>query len=148
MRRISIIATVGLLILSAGCSSTPPDVASGITTVTVTVTPAADGSGSVSTHHLVCDPPFGDYIDPTTACATLKSVDINVFSPVPVGSVCTAIYGGPEKAVVNGTVNGRIVKSTFSRENGCEIARWNAIKGILMEPTFQDSVPTETPSRF
>jgi hypothetical protein len=35
------------------------------------------------------------------------------------------IYGGPEQAHVTGTVDGKQVDATFTRQNGCELARFD-----------------------
>jgi len=40
--------------------------------------------------------------------------------------VCTEIYGGDETATVKGTLNGETINASFSRTNGCEIARFDA----------------------
>jgi hypothetical protein len=44
----------------------------------------------------------------------------------PKRETCTAIYGGPQTAHVTGTLEGAPIDSTFTRTNGCEIARWDA----------------------
>jgi hypothetical protein len=41
--------------------------------------------------------------------------------------ICTQQYGGPETATVKGTIDGDDVDATFSRENGCEISRFEAV---------------------
>ena len=51
--------------------------------------------------------------------------------PVPADQMCTQIYGGPETATVRGTWQGERVDASFSRQNGCEIARWDAAAGLL-----------------
>ena len=40
---------------------------------------------------------------------------------------CTQQYGGPEKAHVTGTVNGRPVDVTLDRSDGCGIAAYEAL---------------------
>ena len=45
--------------------------------------------------------------------------------------MCTQQYGGPETATITGTWQGEPVNSTLSRKNGCEIARWDALKDVL-----------------
>jgi hypothetical protein len=47
--------------------------------------------------------------------------------------ICTQIYGGPQTATVEGTVNGRWVRRAFSRTNGCELADWGQM-GPLLAP--------------
>jgi hypothetical protein len=53
------------------------------------------------------------------------------FRPVPAGVACTQIYGGSQTALVTGTFRGRRVRATFNRHDGCEIARWNAVRFLF-----------------
>ena len=55
-----------------------------------------------------------------------------MFAPVPKDIVCTEIYGGPQKARVIGTVAGHRIWATFTRENGCQIYRWNRLSPWLL----------------
>jgi hypothetical protein len=41
--------------------------------------------------------------------------------------VCTQIYGGPEEAHVTGTLEGRKVDATLTRNNGCAISDYEAL---------------------
>ena len=52
--------------------------------------------------------------------------------------VCTQIFGGPQTATVQGTVNGRLVRRAFSRKDGCELADWDRL-GLLLAPTANNS---------
>jgi hypothetical protein len=61
-----------------------------------------------------------------TACSKLAEVK-DPFAPVPKGTACTQIYGGPEIAHVSGTFNGERVDTKFSRGDGCELERWNRV---------------------
>jgi hypothetical protein len=44
---------------------------------------------------------------------------------------CTQVYGGPQKATIRGTWQGKPVRSSFSRTDGCEISRWDQLEGFL-----------------
>jgi hypothetical protein len=44
---------------------------------------------------------------------------------------CTQQYGGPERARVTGTLEGEPVDITVTRENGCEIADYQALFAAL-----------------
>jgi hypothetical protein len=66
----------------------------------------------------------GTGAEPTPACARLDEL-ARPFAPVPRGSACTEIYGGPQTARVTGTFKGRRIWVVFRRTNGCEIDRWN-----------------------
>jgi hypothetical protein len=71
-------------------------------------------------------PSGGTLPDAATACSKLAEVK-DPFAPVPKGTACTQIYGGPEIAHVSGTFNGERVDTEFSRGDGCEIERWNRV---------------------
>jgi hypothetical protein len=88
-------------------------------------------TSALQTWLLRCDPAAGSHPDPDQACAVLDNVRISAFRPVPPGTMCTEIYGGPERAWVAGRWHGRRVWATFTRANGCEIARWNAVRPLL-----------------
>lgn len=93
-----------------------------------------DGSGAVTRWTLTCDPVGGDHPDPEAACAAIAEAGgAGAFAPVPADSMCTQIYGGPQTARVSGTLGGALVAATFSRENGCEIARWDDLAPLLGE---------------
>ena len=53
------------------------------------------------------------------------------FEMVPADAVCSSIYGGPETATVQGEWRGQPVDAIFSRDNGCEIARWDNAVALL-----------------
>jgi len=83
---------------------------------------------------LRCNPAGGSLQKPTRACTRLLARGVKLFAPVPKSSVCTEIYGGPQRARVVGTLKGQPVRATFSRTNGCEIARWQRISPWLVPP--------------
>jgi hypothetical protein len=76
---------------------------------------------------LRCDPPGGTLPARSTACRRLSSTPDDPFAPVPREAVCTLIYGGPQEALVTGTFRGRRVWTRFTRQNGCQIQRWNRV---------------------
>ncbi len=133
------LAGVAASALLVGCgpdegtsAATGPDAGVASTEVTVTVV-----AGETSTVTLTCDPPGGDHPDPEAACTSLvdaMSADPNPLDPVPPEQLCTEIYGGDQTAVVEGTVTGEPVRAELSRVNGCEIARWDALVPLLVEP--------------
>ena len=67
----------------------------------------------------------------SAACRAALALDLDVFEPVPRDRICTLQYGGPERARVRGTLRGERVDGRFSRRNGCEIARWDAVAPLL-----------------
>jgi hypothetical protein len=72
-----------------------------------------------------------DSADDSPECGTVAEFDAKVFEPTPGDTACTQQYGGPEKATVTGTFRGEQVDAQFSRENGCEIARWQDASELL-----------------
>lgn len=86
-----------------------------------------------TTWTLTCDPPGGDHPDPAAACAALAAAD-QPFDPVPPGTMCAQIYGGPQTATIDGTWRGRPVRASYSRVDACEIARWNALAPVFGTP--------------
>jgi len=123
----------------AALAPAPASAAPGGDHLTVTVRDAGDRSGTYEVH---CPPgnASGSASEPNThpdlpaACA---AVDRNTrwgrdtFAPVPDGSVCTMLYGGPATAHVTGTWAGRPVDARFDRSNGCETARWDRFVPLL-----------------
>jgi hypothetical protein len=105
-----------------------PSRTSGPAQLTVTLD---DGSGVRSTWTLTCQPPGGDHPDPGKACGVLGANGEKAFRPTPPDVACSQVYGGPQKALVRGTWRGRAVNAQFDLENGCEVARWNLLLGLL-----------------
>ncbi len=75
---------------------------------------------------VACDAP-----EESPDCKTVADLDPAIFEPTPGTTACTQQYGGPEKATVTGTLRGEEVDASFSRENGCEIARWQDAQPLL-----------------
>jgi hypothetical protein len=69
--------------------------------------------------------------DAAEDCPEVAALDPKVFEPTPGNVACTQQYGGPETATVKGTFKGEPVDATFSRQNGCEIARWQDAAPLL-----------------
>jgi hypothetical protein len=73
-----------------------------------------------------CDAP-----EDSELCREVAGLDAKVFEPTPGNVACTQQYGGPETATVTGTFRGQPVDARFSRQNGCEIARWQDASALL-----------------
>ena len=70
--------------------------------------------------------------DPDAALAAVEKYGESVFFPKPgPPRLCTQQYGGPQVAEVSGIFHDRRVDSVFTRTDGCEIARWNAMAPLL-----------------
>jgi hypothetical protein len=61
-------------------------------------------------------------------CAKLTR---SAFAPVPPDVLCTQVYGGPQQALVTGTLQGRKVWARFKRTDGCQTARWDRVAFLL-----------------
>ena len=94
--------------------------------LTITLWPAGRAHASRA-WTLRCSPVGGTLPRRAVACARLARLGADVFAPVPPATVCSQIYGGPQVGVVRGLFRGRRVWATFTRRNGCEIARWNRV---------------------
>jgi len=79
---------------------------------------------------LTCDPAGGTHPRPEKACAALAA-NADALAPLPPDSICTQIYGGPEEAEIAGTLDGEEIQAAFSRQNGCEIDRWDRMASVL-----------------
>jgi Subtilisin inhibitor-like len=113
----------------AGGGDTGANEAPAGTELTITVwLQGRDGASEEVT--LTCDPPGGTHPRPEEACLALQA-DPSALEPLPPDSVCTQIYGGPEEAEVVGTLDGEQVHATFSRQNGCEVDRWDRFAAVL-----------------
>ena len=94
---------------------------------------SAPGTGA-QVWTLTCSPGGGSHPDAAAACAMLAqhaADGVDPFAPTPKNQPCTMIYGGPDVGMVTGTWNGQKVSATFSKENGCEIARWLRVAPML-----------------
>ncbi len=100
----------------------------------LTVTYRADDKSAPVVMQLSCEPTGGDHpraADACTSLATAEQSDSDPFAKPAKDEMCTFIYGGPQTATVVGTWNGAGVDAKFSRANGCEISRWDAIEPVL-----------------
>ena len=97
------------------------------TSLHITVWP--DGMGpqaAKKVYNLQCAPVGGTLPKRAAACTKLMRVQ-RPFAPVPRGMACTMIYGGPQVALVTGRFRGNQIRATFSRKDGCQLARWNRV---------------------
>ncbi|BDH16181.1 SSI family serine proteinase inhibitor [Streptomyces hygroscopicus] len=101
----------------------------------LTVTVHDSGSAATDgTFELYCHPGRGNHPHVKRACKKLDGMTMwgrDPFAPVPQGTNCTMMYGGPATAHVTGTWAGRPVNADFRRTNGCEISRWGRFEPLL-----------------
>jgi len=67
----------------------------------------------------------------SVACRSLAGLTPQQLEPVPAGTACTQIYGGPAVARVRGELLGKQVDARFELTNGCEIERWDRNRVLL-----------------
>lgn len=98
------------------------------------VTYQGDDKSAPVVMQLTCTPTGGDHPRAAEACDRLAAAaqdGSDPFAKPAPDEICTFVYGGPQTAAVVGTWNGSAVDAKFSRANGCEIARWDAIEPVL-----------------
>jgi Subtilisin inhibitor-like len=83
---------------------------------------------------LRCNPARGTLARPVVACKRLADGGPKLFAPLRKDVACTQIYGGPQQARIVGTVAGTRIWATFTRSDGCQIARWSRISPWLVPP--------------
>jgi hypothetical protein len=142
MRQFVVLGTVAALLATSACgASTAASPAAGPTARESSSSPSVtaeelvivvqDDAGETQTWRLTCDPPGGTHPDPTAACQALAKNGATALAPVPKGTMCSQVYGGPQTAVITGTWHGEPVRSRLSLVNGCETKRWQALTGLL-----------------
>ncbi|MBA2361865.1 MAG: hypothetical protein H0V79_13220 [Actinobacteria bacterium] len=121
----SLVAVLALLVgCGGGDGNDPEPIPPSQSATELKISASPDGrSGDQSDWTLRCSPTGGSLPDPEEACRQLERLDRPFVRPA--NAICTEIYGGPAVADVRGTFEGREVKATFSRTDGCEIARWD-----------------------
>jgi hypothetical protein len=125
----SVTGRVAAAVLAAGLAVAGPAAAQSSTDLRITVWPDGKGNGS-KTWTVRCNPLGGTLPNRARACRTLSALKAP-FAPVPNGSVCTQISGGPAVAYVRGTFRGRRVSTWFNRTDGCQIERWNRVRALF-----------------
>ncbi|MFD3453953.1 SSI family serine proteinase inhibitor [Streptomyces sp. NPDC058691] len=130
MARMPLTAALALglsLTAAAPAPACPPDRAGDRLTVIVD-----DGKDGLSSYELRCGPGGGrgTHPDARGACDRLRRLGGPV-GPAPKGTQCTMIYGGPQRARVRGTWDGRPVDDRYDRTNGCEADRWRRMAPVL-----------------
>lgn len=126
-RAAAVACAVGVLLWPTACGDDGPGGSAAKTAdVAITVDPDGAGARPARTARLRCPAP-----DASAACGALSDLAPEAFAPVPRGTICTQVYGGPQTATIRGTVAGRRVDAGFSRRDGCEIARYDRVARLL-----------------
>lgn len=125
---------VVVVAIAALCAAANGAAMPSVTSLRVTYWSDGANADAAVTWTLRCGPPRGTLSRPAAACRRLARGGPTLFAPVPKNVVCTEIYGGPQKARVIGTIAGKRVWATLTRENGCQIDRWNRLSPWLLPP--------------
>jgi hypothetical protein len=120
---------IALAIAACGDQEAAPAPAAGAALdLTVTIDP--DGPGG--------EPPRRKSVE--CAAEGCSGIELADFDPVPPGTACTEIYGGPDVATVEGELLGEHVRARLTRANGCEIERFDRFADLLTG-AFPDYTP-------
>ena len=131
MRLPAVLATCLLTLAGCGDSANVGGHGGGASTpwrgadLKVTVWPAGPGTPA-RTKRVRCQ-----RLGRAAARPVCRRLDRSDLAPVPAGVACTEIWGGPAVARVRGKLRGEHVDASFSRENGCEIERWDRNRALL-----------------
>jgi len=134
--RLVLLCVLALALLAAGCGGdeeepagapSPTPAGDAATDLVVRVdADGPDGGGEAKEERVRCA--AGDTGGACEAAASLEPTD---FEKSPPDVACTDIFGGPQTAEVSGTLRGERIDATFSRADGCEIARWDRAAPLL-----------------
>jgi Subtilisin inhibitor-like len=131
--RIAVGLALAAVVLAA-CSTGSAGPVSPAQTASLTITFWPDGANeAVKTRWtLRCGPAGGTLPRAARACTRLLAGGTRLFVRTSGGVACTQIYGGPQTARIVGTLKGRRVFASFSRQDGCAISRWDRVSPWLI----------------
>ena len=139
-RRATALAVVCTALAAAGCGSDSdsededsPSAAGTSLEVTLDID-GEQGDETARTGSVACES--------QADCPGAESLTPADFEPVPAETACTEIFGGPETAMITGSLAGEPVESEFSRANGCEIKHFDRFVSLL-QSVFPDYRPGE-----
>ncbi|MEV3989589.1 SSI family serine proteinase inhibitor [Streptomyces sp. NPDC049837] len=121
--------------VAGGGGPLPLPLLAGTDSLTITVknsgNPMADGTFELKCGLRTAE---GNHPKVQGACDRLEELaqeGRDPFAPVAKGQMCTQQHGGDATAHITGTWQGQDVDAHFRRTDGCEIARWDALKPVL-----------------
>ncbi|MDH3250931.1 MAG: hypothetical protein OEQ47_18320 [Acidimicrobiia bacterium] len=80
-----------------------------------------------------------DGLSAEAACARLAIPEVQerlISPPLPGDRVCTEIYGGPDTARFEGTLDGEPVDTVIDRTDGCGISDWDMVLADVLPPAL------------
>lgn len=86
----------------------------------------------------------GADIDADAACAALSDLSVasRLVDGPPEDQACPEIYGGPDTATIEGTIDGDAVSTVVDRTNGCGISDWDNLLAPLLPQARGVDEPT------
>jgi len=131
VRRTLVTLVAAAALAAAGCGEDDEQPASpapqaALADLSVSVDPDGSGAEKARTAEVTCEA-AGD----SEVCGAVAKLTADNFAPTGSDVACTQQFGGPETATVTGTLHGEKVDASFSRENGCEISRWQDVEPLL-----------------
>ena len=136
VRPLKALAAAAVCVLIAGCGDDDSSY-SPIEETELTITLYDGGSGEPGERAEVSCPGANA---PQAACRAIEELPEDPAAPVPAGTPCTEIYGGPDVVTIEGTLQTEAIDARLTRENGCEIERFERF-GPLLAALFPDYEP-------
>lgn len=130
--RAAVVFAVAGVALVASLTARAAQTATAVTALRIAYWSDGAGRAPDDVWTLRCGPTGGTLPRAARACRRLAVGGPTLFAPVPRDAVCTEIYGGPQTAHVVGLVEGRRIWATFTRVDGCQIARWGRVSPWLL----------------
>ncbi len=136
MRRVALLALAVCLTAGAGCGDEESE-SSPAEETDFTITLDTDGTGAEPPQEGLVQCPGADA--PPTICEGVEELPDDPAAPVPPDTPCTEIYGGPDEVTIEGTLDGERIETRLTRENGCEIERFDRFAPVLtaMFPDYE-----------
>jgi hypothetical protein len=135
----TVLALAGLMLGCGGSGDAlSPEAGNLVAELRVTVRPDGPG-GPERVRRIECGILGGQAIDPR--CRVLGGLQPRDLEPVPRGTACAEVYGGPATARVTGKLRGKRVSADFDLSDGCEIARWRRNAALLGAPGIGHGAP-------
>jgi hypothetical protein len=137
--RTLVVALAGLVVSCGGSEDAlAPEAGNLAANLRVTVKPEGPG-GPERVRRIECGVLGEESIDPR--CRLLGGLESRDLEPVPRGTACAQIYGGPATARVTGELRGGRVSAEFDLTDACEIARWRRNAPLLGAPGVGHAAP-------
>lgn len=108
--------------------------------------PAAGACADSCTLVVSCSPAQHDAVADEVCAWIATDGTVALGDVAPEQEACTEIYGGPETAHVTGTIDRTPVDASFSRTDGCEIRRWDAVVALWTGDPPRSPAPADSAS--